>query len=424
MTFQARRAWTLFGVCAMALAFLIFSHPGRAQQQQPQQDSRPRRVNAATSPTPSPTPTPGAKTQPSVATPPRLNGPPPAQAPGTAAPSPSPDDPASVEIDPGETIKVDTNLVNLNVRVINRDNRTVNDVRQDEFRVYEDGVQQKIEFASKEEVPISYGLAIDTSGSLRQQIVKVIEAGKTVINSNKPGDETFLMRFISKEKMDLAQDFTSDKGLLIEVLEDFFPEGGQTAVIDAVYLAAEHVAEYKKGSDLDDRRRRALIVVTDGEDRESFYTQEQLFQQLREEDVQIFVIGFVNELDDEKKGVFIRKSPKSKAVNLINKLAEETGGRAFFPNSLTELPGIAEEITRDMRTQYVIGYYPTNDRRDGTYRAIRVAIGDSTGREKRIAITRPGRTAPREAGSTTAPPKPAAPATRNNVKPGTGGRKP
>lgn len=408
-TNQARRAWTLFGVCAMALAFLVLSHPGRAQQQ----DSRPRRVDA----TPSPTPTPNVPGRP------KLNVPPPSQAPGTAAPSPSPDDPASVEIDPGETIKVDVNLVNLNVRVVNRDNRTVNDVRQDEFHVYEDGVPQKIEFASKEEVPISYGLAVDTSGSLRPQITKVIEAGKTIINSNKPGDETFLMRFISSDKIEIAQDFSSDKAELIDKLEDFIPEGGQTAVIDAVYLAAEHVSEYKKGNDVEDRRRRALIVVTDGEDRVSFYTQEKLFESLREEDVQIFVIGFVNELDDEKTGVFIRKSPKSKAVNLLNKLAEETGGRAFFPNSLNELPGIADEITRDMRTQYVIGYYPTNDRRDGTYRAIRVAVGDATGRDKRIAITRPGRTAPRDGGSPPAP-KPAAPATRNNVKPSTGGRKP
>jgi Ca-activated chloride channel family protein len=389
----------------MALAFLIFSHPGSAQQQQQQtqQDSRPRRVDPNASPTP-----------------PKISGVPPAQKTPGATPAPSPEDPNGVEIGPEDTIKVDTDLVNLNVRVIDRNNRTVNDVRQDEFRVYEDGALQKIEFASKEEVPISYGLAIDNSGSLRSQINKVIEAGKTIINSNKPGDETFLMRFVSSDKIEIKQDFSADKGVLTEVLEDFYPEGGQTAVIDAVYLAAEHVAEYKKGNDLEDRRRRALIVVTDGEDRVSYYSQEQLFERLREEDVQIFVIGFVGELDDEKKGFIIRKSVKSKAVNLINRLAEETGGRAFFPNSLNDLPGIAEEITRDMRTQYVIGYYPTNERKDGSYRAIRVGIGDTSGRDKRIAITRPGRTAPRESGATTP-----APATRsNNVKPATSGRKP
>lgn len=397
---NSRRAFALAASFALSLLLLILSHAGHAQQQT-QQDARPRRVDASAQPTP-------PKIQ---------NLPPPASSPG-ATPTPTPDDPAGVELDEGDTVKIDTNLVNLNVRVIDRNNRTVNDVRQEEFRVYEDGVLQKLEFISKEEVPISYGLAIDTSGSLRSQISKVIDAGKTIINSNKAGDETFLMRFISSDKIEVAQDFSSDKATLIDVLESFFPEGGQTAVIDAVYLAAEHVAAYKKGSDLEDRRRRALIVVTDGEDRESYYKDRDLFARLREEDVQIFVIGFVGELDDEKKGVFIRRSSKGKAVELINKMAEETGGRAFFPNSVNDLPGIAEEITRDMRTQYVISYYPSNDRRDGTYRAIRVSVADNQSRDKRIAITRPGRTAPRDGGggNTTAP-KPAA-------KPSTSGRKP
>ncbi len=385
---------------ALAFLFLIFSNAGHAQQQQRQtQDSRQRRVDPAATPTP-----------------PRLNVP--GQVP-PPSPSPSPDDPAGVELDEGDTVKIDTNLVNLNVRVIDRNNRTVRDVNQSEFRVYEDGVLQKIEFANTAEVPISYGLAIDTSGSLRSQISKVIDAGKTIINNNKEGDETFLMRFISSDKIEVAKDFSSDKAALIDVLESFFPEGGQTAVIDAVYLAAEHVAEYKKGNELEDRRRRALIVVTDGEDRVSYYKERDLFARLREEDVQIFVIGFVNELDEEKKGFFIRKSSKSKAVDLITNMAEETGGRAFFPNSLSDLPGIAEEITRDMRTQYIVSYYPTNDRRDGTYRAIRVSVADASGRDKRIAITRPGRTAPRDAPGTVAP-KPAP----RDTKQGTSGRNP
>jgi Ca-activated chloride channel family protein len=401
---NARRAWTISLVCTLALAFLLVSNSGRAQQQT-QQDARPRRVEPAPSPTP-----------------PRLNVPQQGQPPG-ANPTPTPEDPSGVEIGDDETIKVDTNLVNLNVRVIDRNNRTLSDVRQDEFRVFEDGVQQKIEFISKEEVPISYGLAIDTSGSLRAQINKVIDAGKTIISNNKPGDETFLMRFISSDKIEVAQDFTSDKALLGEILDDFYPEGGQTAVIDAVYLAAEHVAAYKKGNDADDRRRRALIVVTDGEDRDSYYKQEQLFERLREEDVQIFVIGFVGELDAEKKGVFIRRSSKGKAIDLMNRFANETGGRAFFPDSLNDLPGIAEQITRDMRTQYVVSYYPTNDRRDGTYRTIRVSIADASGRDKRIAITRSGRNAPRDGGgtpSTTAP----KPAPTRDPKPSVSGRKP
>src|SRR5262249_36754433 len=157
--------------------------------------------------------------------------------------------------------------------------------------------------------------------------------------------------FISSDKIETVQDFTPSKDLLMDGLDSLYVEGGQTAIIDAVYLSAEHVSEYKKG-DPSDRRRRALILITDGEDRNSFYKPDQLFSRLREEDVQIYVIGFVNELD--KESGLIRKSPRERAVNLINKLATETGGRAFFPNSIADLPQIAAEIVRDLRTQYVL----------------------------------------------------------------------
>lgn len=200
------------------------------------------------------------------------------------------------------------------------------------------------------------------------------------------------MRFISSDKIETVQDFTPNRDLLMDGLDSLYVEGGQTAIIDAVYLTAEHVAEYKKGND-SDRRRRALIVITDGEDRNSFYHEPQLFQRLREEDVQIYVIGFVRELD--KEGGLIRKSPRDKAVNLINKLATETGGRAFFPDSLSELPQIASEIVRDLRTQYVIAYNPTNKLRDGSFRSIKVAVDQGPSSDKRIALTRNGRVAPK-----------------------------
>lgn len=174
-------------------------------------------------------------------------------------------------------------------------------------------------------------------------------------------------------------------------------------------------SDFKKG-DEGDRRRRALIVITDGEDRSSFYKQEQLFARLREEDVQIFVIGFVNELD--KDAGLIRKSPRDKAVNLINKLASETGGRAFFPESISELPQIANEIIRDMRTQYVIAYDPTNKTQDGTYRAIKVTVDQASDSEKRIALTRTGRLARKDTGSSVRPPAVRMPATTTpNKKP-------
>ena len=306
-------------------------------------------------------------------------------------PKPTPE-PTDEDFGEGSILKINTELVTLNVRVIDRNNRPIDNVRESDFHVFEDGVLQPIESFTREEVPISYGLAIDTSGSLRSQLQGVIDAGKTIINSNKPGDETFLVRFISSDKIETVQDFTPSKDLLMDGLDSLYVEGGQTAIIDAVYLTAEHVAEYKKGND-SDRRRRALIVITDGEDRSSFYSQEKLFARLREEDVQIYVIGFVRELD--KDGGLILKIPRDKAVNLINKLATETGGRAFFPEALSELPQIANEIIRDLRTQYVLAYNPTNKLRDGSFRSIRVAVDEGTSRDKRIALTRNGRVAPR-----------------------------
>ena len=412
--------------CLVVLTALVL---GSVLASASSQESRPRNTQT---PAPRPTPTaPPVQTTPAPAKPaatstptpapsqtpkqvdriaPTLGEPPP---PPKLKPTPTPTPPPVIEA--GDILKFNTELVNLQVRVIDRNNKPINNVRQDEFHVFEDGVAQPIETVSREEVPISYGLAVDTSGSLRTQLTSVIDAGKTIINANKPGDETFLVRFISSDKIETVQDFTSNKDALIDGIDGLYVEGGQTSVVDAVYLSAEHVAEYKKGEEVNDRRRRALIVITDGEDRNSFYKQEQLFARLREEDVQIFVIGFIGELDNEAG--FIRKSSREKAVNLINKLATETGGRAFFPQSLSDLPQIANEIIRDLRTQYVIAYNPTNKTPDGTFRSIKVSVDQPSGSDKRIALTRNGRIARRESPSSPRTPSVRLPATGATKKP-------
>ena len=401
---QNLRRTGIIAVCGLILSALAFGPRVSASGDQ----ERPRSTQAAT-PTPTPTspatvparPAPTATPTPQTQRPtdriaPTLGEPPP---PPKLKPTPTPTPPPVIE--EGDILRINAELVQLHVRVIDRNNKPINNVGQNEFHVFEDGVSQAIESFTREEVPISYGLAVDTSGSLRSQLQSVVDAGKTIINSNKTGDETFLVRFISSDKIETVQDFTANKELLMDGLDSFYVEGGQTAIIDAVYLSAEHVSEYRKG-DEGDRRRRALIVITDGEDRNSFYKQEQLFARLREEDVQIFVIGFVNELDKEQG--LIRKSPREKAVNLINKLASETGGRAFFPDSVADLPQIANEIIRDLRTQYVISYNPTNKVQDGSYRAIKVTVDQPTNSDKRIALTRTGRLARKENQSNVRPP--------------------
>ena len=388
----------VIAVCLLLVSTFVAGSRGqnRPRSTQPSQ-AAPSPTPTATTPakpaaTATPTPRPAGVDR--IA--PQLGEPPP---PPRLKPTPTPTPPE--ELDKDSIIKINAELVQLHVRVIDRNNKPINNVGQNEFHIFEDGVPQPIETFTREEVPISYGLAVDTSGSLRSQLQSVIDAGKTIINSNKSGDETFLVRFISSDKIETVQDFTDSKEQLLDGLDSFYVEGGQTAVIDAVYLSAEHVSEYRKG-DEGDRRRRALIVITDGEDRNSFYKQEQLFARLREEDVQIFVIGFVNELD--KDAGLIRKSPRDKAVNLINRLASETGGRAFFPESISELPQIANEIIRDLRTQYVISYNPTNKAQDGSYRAIKVTVDQPANSDKRIALTRTGRLARKEGASAPRPP--------------------
>ncbi len=300
--------------------------------------------------------------------------------------------PPPLIVDSKDILEFETELVNLSVRVVDRYNRPIGNLNKLDFQIFEDRIAQPIEFFSTSEVPTNYTLVIDNSGSLRDQLEKVIDASKTIINTNRPDDETSIIRFISSDKIMLEQDFTSNREDLMDALDNLYVEGGQTAIIDAVFLAADRVNEYEKVRN--DTKRRALIVVSDGEDRDSQYDEKQLFELLRETNVQIYAIGFVDDL--EKDGSLIRKSPQKKAKSFLTRLAEETGGKVYFPESVGDLDGIAVDIARELRTQYSIGYIPTNDRKDGTFRNIRVEVKEGPGKEKRIALTKTGRVAEQE----------------------------
>lgn len=283
-------------------------------------------------------------------------------------------------------------LVKLNVLVLDNKNHPVLDLRQDDFQVFEGDAPQTVSFFSKEDAPVSYGLLIDSSGSLKSQFTGVLRAGRTIVEANKPDDETFLLRFISSDKIYMEQEFSADKEALRVKLNGFGVEGGQTAIIDAVYLAAEYLKKSKQGNS---SRRHALILITDGEDRSSYMKKEELIKLLRSSNVQIFVIGLVNELD--KESGLIRKSPREKAVALLEEMAKETGGHAFFARSSSDLETIATDIARALHTQYVIGYNPivkAGKDKDSARKA-RVKLLDAPGRGKLKAIVRPVYAAPR-----------------------------
>ncbi len=306
--------------------------------------------------------------------------------------SPSPTAATDTIEEDNESIKIDTEEVNLNVRVVDNNNRYVSRLKESDFKVYEDDVLQPITSLTTTEVPVINALVIDNSRSLRTQLKKVIEASKIVVGANRPNDETSVVRFISSNKIEVVQSFTPNKTLLNIALDNLFVEGGQTAIIDAVYRAAKMVGEYQISGKKEDVKIRTLILISDGDDRVSTYQEQQLFELLRSSFVQIYAIGFINNLGktpDEEGGI----SRREKARSFLTRLAQETGGKAYFPDSIDELAQIATEISGELRTQYVISYAPTNDLRDGGFRKIKIVVSNGTNREERTAITRTGRNA-------------------------------
>ena len=311
------------------------------------------------------------------------------QTPG-ATPTPTPA--ADVVEDDNEVLQIDTEEVTLNVRVVNSGNRPVGNLKESAFKVYEDGVLQPITSVTTAEVPIFNALVIDNSRSLRAQLPRVIEAGKIIAGANKPQDEVSVVRFVSADKIEVVQGFTPDKTMINNALDNLFVEGGQTAIIDAVYRTAEMVQKYQNSQKKEDVKIRTLILVSDGDDRGSQFTEKLLFELLRNSYVQIYAIGFTNDLSDvpdPETGI----SRRQRARAFLTRLAQETGGKVYFPDSIEQLGKIALEISGELRTQYVVSYSPTNTNRDGSFRQIKVEVSEGTTGEKRTAITRTGRNA-------------------------------
>lgn len=271
----------------------------------------------------------------------------------------------------------------LDVTVLDPSSKPVMDLKQEEFSVTEDKVSQKIEFFSKEQVAVSLVFAIDTSGSMRPKLDTVVKASTNLVKESRRDDEMAVIEF--KDQPELLEEFTTDVNDVIDTLNGLVASR-QTAMLDALYLAADYANKEGKN------RRKAVLVVTDGLDNDSFYKFAEVVNHLREIDVQVYLIGFINDLD--KEGGLFKKSPKDKAEGLLNKLAEETGGKAFYPKELSEVHAIAQQISTDLRTQYAIGYYPSNAAKDGTFRAVKVQV--NSGNRRLVARSRNGYTAARE----------------------------
>ena len=281
-----------------------------------------------------------------------------------------------------EPIKIDTGLVELDVTVIDQNNIPVFNLNKDNFTVYENKIKQPIESVGREEVPISYGVVIDASGSMRSKLDEVSSATVSLLRQMRPDDEGFVAQF--KYETELIQGFTRDRRKLEKAIGDV-STGGGTALLDAIITTADYATKKAK------LRRKALIIISDGLDRNSAMREKQVIDAIKESDVQVYLIGLVDEEDATSMsgGNPYKNYPFNQAKNLLTRLADESGGRAFFPKDVSEVNSIVSQISKDLRTQYIIRYYPTEINRNGTYRAVRVDINTKDNR-RLVARTRQG----------------------------------
>ncbi|HEY6402766.1 MAG TPA: VWA domain-containing protein [Blastocatellia bacterium] len=289
-------------------------------------------------------------------------------------------------VDKDGVIKVDTDLVLLDVMVIDQDNNPIINLKKEDFTVFEDKVKQTVENVSREEVPVSFGMVIDTSGSMKAKLQTVSDAAVSLIKQMRLDDEAFVASF--KAEPELVQDFTTDRRELEDAVSELYTSGG-TALLDAIIATADYAQEKGK------QRRKALVVISDGLEKNSSVKEKEVMEAIKEDEVQVYLVGFVDE-DEEGKSLF-GKSPGKKAKDLLSRIADDSGGKAYFPKDISEIPAIAAQIAKDLRTQYVVSYYPSNEIRDGAFRTVQVSVNPK-GSRKLIARTRRGYYARNEKG--------------------------
>jgi len=270
-------------------------------------------------------------------------------------------------------------LAKFGVVVIDSKGRWVGSLRKEDLQLFDDGTPETITSFSKEELPLMYGLVIDGSGSLESQFQTVIESAKQMIWSNRTGDETFIVKFVDRDGLEMLRGVTSDKTSLAGSLVGLKTRLGQTALIDALYVAADYATKHAAPD-----RRSALVLISDGEDRASYYKEEDLFKLLDKSGLQVFAIGLVSKLDGDRG--LIRKSPRETASNFLIRLTQKTGGRLFLMKSPNEISEVVNQIATDLHDEYVIGYRPTK-RPEKPTRKIRVKLVSSPNHENWTVIT-------------------------------------
>ena len=258
----------------------------------------------------------------------------------------------------GKPIQVNVQLALVNVTVTDPYGRLVTGLEKHNFHVFEDGVPQEIVNFSSEDVPISIGIVLDMSGSMSDKVNKARQAAVQFLKTANPRDEFFLVSL--NDRAELTTRFTSS----IEELQNqmlFTKAKGETALLDGIYLGLSQMRLARNG-------RRALLIISDGGDNHSRYSESDIRNFVKEADCQLYSIG-VFDANDMGRTLEERYGP-----TLLSEIAELSGGRVFPVASLNDLPDIAAKIGTELRNQYVLGYKPSNARNDGAWRKIKVKL--------------------------------------------------
>jgi Ca-activated chloride channel family protein len=274
------------------------------------------------------------------------------------------------------SLQVALNVVLVPVTVPDEHNRPVEGLRPSDFQIWEDKIGQQIQYFSLEDTPVSVGLVFDVSGSMRSAFDAARSAAVKFLQTGNQEDEYFLVEFSDTAR--IAQNFTTDSNKLQADLA-FLGAQGYTAFLDAVYLALENLR-------LGIHPRKALLLITDGEDNHSRYTLDEVKEMLKESDVQVYAVDM---------GYNHSARSRSPGHGLLQGLAELTGGRVFSPNSIDELEDICGQISMGLRSQYVLGYVPSNSAVDGKWRKLRVKVNPPAGMPHVNVHARAGYYAPR-----------------------------
>ncbi len=292
---------------------------------------------------------------------------------------PAPKTPEEQQAAREPSIRVETQLVLINVTVTDPLNRFVTGLEKEHFTLFEDKVKQEITQFSSEDAPLSIGLVFDASGSMGSKLQKSRQAAAQLFKTANPEDEFFLIQF--NDRPDLVVPFTANTEEIQNRLT-FTQAKGRTALLDAVYLAMNHMKKARNP-------RKAIIILSDGGDNSSRYTESEIKNAVREADVQVYAIGIFEPVSGRG-----RTAEEMAGPGLLSEMAESTGGRHFPVENPNELPDIAAKIGIELRNQYVLGYTPTNQTRDGKYRRVQVKLKQPRGLPPLKAFFRLGYYAP------------------------------